>query len=74
MKRVIATLVVITHKEVAVMVPDDFDSKSEEEKIKIIEAESGFPFGADVTPLPVDDSDEYITLVCDVDGTELLTY
>lgn len=74
MKRVIATVVVTTYKEVAVMVPDDFDSKSEEEKIKIIEAETGIPFGADAMPLPVDDSDEYITLVCDVDGTELLSY
>jgi hypothetical protein len=73
-KRVIATVVVTTHKEIAVMVPDDFDSKSEKEKIEIIEAESGIPFGADVTPLPIDDSDEYITLVSDVDGTELLTY
>jgi hypothetical protein len=74
MKRVIATVVVTTHKEIAVMVPDDFDSKSEKEKIEIIEAESGIPFGADVTPLPIDDSDEYITLVSDVDGEELLTY
>lgn len=74
MKRVIATVVVTTYKEVAVMVPDDFDSKSEAEKIKIVEAETSIPFGADVTPLPVDDSDEYITLVSDVDGTELLTY
>ena len=74
MKRVIATVVVTTHKEVAVMVPDDFDSKSEEEKIEIIEAETGIPFGSDVPPLPIDDSDEFITLVSDVDGTELLTY
>lgn len=74
MKRVIANVVVITRKQVAVMVPDDFDSKSEEEKIEIIEAETGLPFGSDVPPLPIDDSDEYITLVCDVDGEELLTY
>lgn len=74
MKRVIANVVVITQKEIAVMVPDDFESKSEEEKIEIIETETGLPFGADVTPLPIDDSDEYITLVSDEDGTELLTY
>ena len=69
MKRVIANVVVITHKEVAVMVPDDFESKSEKEKIEIIEAETGLPFGADA----MEDSDEYITLVYDVDGEELLT-
>lgn len=74
MKRVIANVVVITQKEIAVMVPDDFESKSEEEKIEIIETETGLPFGADVTPLPIDDSDEYITLVSDEEGTELLTY
>lgn len=74
MKRVIATVVVTTYKEIAVMVPDDFDSKSEEEKIEIIEAETGIPFGADTCPTLVDDSEEFITLVCDVNGEELLTY
>lgn len=74
MKRVIATVVVTTYKEIAVMVPDDFDSKSEEEKVEIIEAETGIPFGADTAPALIDDSDQFITLISDEDGTELLTY